>query len=832
MKTEIPPPEAELGFRVGTDRKLADWPEIVEYFEKVGCLSDRVQVERLGETTEGNPFLLATISSPENLRDLERYRQIQMRLCNPAGLSEAEERRLVEEGKTVVLISCSIHSTEVGGSQVSMELLHKLSSEETPEVREILDNVIFLLVPSLNPDGNRIVVRWYGETLGTDWEGTRPPFLYHKYVGHDNNRDWFMFTQKETRMTVEEIHNRWHPQIVYDMHQMGQRGPRFFLPPYIDPIDPNVDPVLQSGIAFMGLSMANELVIEGKRGVAVHWVFDGWTPARAYQHYHGGIRILSEAASVDIASPIDVEAKEMEAERGLDPREQRWNNPMPWKGGRWTLRDIIDYELSAAMACLRNAALYRDRWLRGSLEIGRRALNPEGGPYAFVVPPGQRDPPTTYELLRVLRTGDVRIHRARKSFEAEGVEYPAGTHVILFAQPYGRFAKTMLELQRYPDLRESPDAPPVVPYDVTAHTLGLQMGVEVHQIDEPFEADLEAVEDLVPPTGEVHGKGKPLYLFSPEPNISANAANELLEGGFRVFRTRGHVDLGEVELKPGCFVVEGGSALQGTVEELAGGLGIDFYGVDESPETAFELRRPRVGIYKAWVPNADEGWLRFVLENFGFGYETLTPQDVRRGGLSERFDVLIFPDLRRDVIVRGMEGNKRMDASRYPSRYRGGLGEQGTGEVLRFLGDGGTVVALNGACEFPVKDLWVPAENCLEGLSEKEFYIPGSILRVLVDDEHPLGYGFDRETAIMFLRGPAFNVKEGHVVARYPEANPLLSGWILGDKHLRGRAAAAEVPAGRGRVILIGFPPHFRSQAHGTFKMLFNAIFYGASSAH
>lgn len=826
----VPAPEELLGFKVGTDRKLADWPEIVEYFQRVGAASDRVTVETLGETTEGNPFLLATISAPGTLRNLERYREIQRGLCNPAGLSEEEAESLVWEGKTIVLITCSIHSTEVGGSQMSMELLHRLASGDTPDVMSILDNVILLLVPSLNPDGNRKVVEWYEKNLGTEWEGTRPPFLYHKYAGHDNNRDWFMFTLKETQMTVGKIHNRWHPQIIYDIHQMGQKGPRFYVPPYIDPIDPNVDPILQSGVNFMGLSMADALAAEGKRGVAVHWVFDGWTPARAYQHYHGGIRILSEAASVDIASPIEIKSEELESGRGLDPRESRWNHPLPWKGGRWTLRDVIDYELTAAMACLRNAARYRDRWLRGSLEIGRRALNPEAGPYAFLIPPGQKDPGMVFELLQVLRMGDVEIHRASKPLKAEGVEYPAGSYVVLFAQPYGRFAKTLLERQEYPDLRERPEAPPRVPYDVTAHTLGLQMGVEIIQIDEPFEAELEPIDEPKMPAGEVHGSGKPFYLFSPEPNNSIKAANALLERGFKVYRVRREVQLGERELKPGAFIVEQGEGLSEEVQRLAGNLGLDFYGMEALPEEAFEIQRPRVGIYRAWLPNADEGWLRMVLENYGFEFEALSPQDVRQGGLAERFKVLIIPDLTSEIIVEGMKGQKWIDPRRYEPKYRMGLGEQGTRELLKFLGEGGCVIALNRACEYPVKHLWVPANNALEGLKQEELYIPGSILRVLVDDTHPVGYGFDREAAIMFLHSPAFRVKEGRIVARYPEANPLLSGWILGEKHLHGLAAAAEVPAGKGRVILIGFPPHFRNQARGTFKMLFNALFYGESA--
>ncbi|HIH88471.1 TPA: hypothetical protein HA344_04575 [Candidatus Bathyarchaeota archaeon] len=823
----VPSPKEYLGYSVGEDRRLADWPEIVGYFGKVAAASDRVRFEKLGKTTEGNPFVLAMVSSPGNLRRLEELRGIQLRLSDPDGVKSEEAEGLVAQGKTIVLITCSIHSTEVGGSQMSMELLHRLATGRDDEVEEILENTILLLVPSLNPDGNRLVCDWYRKYLGTKYEGTSPPMVYHKYAGHDNNRDWFMFALQETKLTVEKVHNVWHPQIVYDIHQMGQKGPRFYLPPYIDPVDPNVDPVLVSGTSFMGLTMADALTTAGKSGVNNNWEFDIWTPARAYQHYHGGIRILSEAASADIASPVDIKAKELEGERGFKPLEARWNHVMPWGGGRWSLRDIVDYEFIAAMALLQNAAKHRERWLRGSLEIGKRALNPNGGPYAFVVPKIQPDNGAAYELLDVMRMGDVRLFEAKHKFTADGVEYPEGSVVIPVAQPYGRFAKTMLEKQVYPDLRKNPGDPPEVPYDVTAQTLGLQMGVDVVQVKDKFECKLKPLK-LKRGTGVVHGSGKPLYMFPSEHLASTKAANMFLRAGFRLFRAEGWEEAGDVELKPGAFIVESGKEVE-KVMKAAAGLGVDFYGVEELPDIAFEVLKPRVGVYKAWVPNADEGWLRMVLEEYGFEFQSLSPQDVRQGDLAEKIDVLILPDLARDQIVEGAKAIKSLDATRYEDMYQMGLGIDGTRAVLAFLGDGGSVIALNKASVYAIKDLVVAAENPLEGLKEQEFYIPGSILRVTLDETHPVAYGYPRESAMYFISGPAFRVKEGYEVAKYPEANPLLSGWILGEKQLRGLSAVADLPAGRGRVILFGFPPHFRNQSRGTFKMLFNAIYYCAS---
>jgi len=825
-KSGILSPKEYLGFPVGTDKKLADWPQIVEYFKRLGEASPRILVETLGETTEGNPFILATISSQENLSKLEELREVQLRLSNPVGLSDAEAAELMEKGKTVVLITCSIHSTEVGGSQMSMELAHKLTTEESPEVKEILDNVVFLLVPSLNPDGNRKVVEWYEKYLGTKYEGSSPPYVYHKYAGHDNNRDWYMFTLKETQLTVNKVHNMWHPQIVYDIHQMGKTGPRFYLPPFIDPMEPNVDPILQSGVNFMGISMADALARENRKGVTVNWVFDGWTPARAYQHYHGGIRILSEAASVNIASPIELRKDELEGSQGFNPHEARWAHPMPWTGGRWTIRDIIEYELIAATACLQTAAKFRRRWLKGTFEMGKKSLSQGKGPFGFVIPAGQRDPGAVIELIRVLRMADVDVDKAVAPFTANGVEYPAESYFIRYAQPYGKFAKALLEKQVYPDLRDSPDMPPKVPYDVTGHTLSLQLGVDVVEVAE--DAAFEIVDTPVLKAGEISGEGK-YYAFSPVPNYSTKAVNRLIEEGYTVSRSLDEVEIGDIVLKPGAFVVESMVGLENILVEMSQHYGLDFYALDRPLTDTFEITKPKVGIYRAWLPNADEGWLRMVLEEYGFEYENLYPEDIRNGSLTERANVIIIPDINRSLIMSGMYGQKNMDPRMYEPMYAQGIGEQGNKEILSFLEHGGTVITLNRSADYAVKDLMAEADLALEGLGEKEFYCPGSLLKVLVDDNHPVGYGFSREETIMFLHSPVFNVKNGEAIAWYPEANPLASGWILGEKYIRGKAAVAEVPAGNGTIIMIGCPPHFRNQNRATFKLLFNSIYYGAA---
>ena len=491
---DVPTPESHFGFEIGSERSLANWTELTAYYEVLAQASERVKVDTLGLTTMGQPFVMVTVTSEENQRRLSELHDIQMRLADPRRVSGNEElRELLEAGRTVVLITHGIHSTEVGGAQTAARLLYRLAASQEERVREILDNVILLDIPSLNPDGTEWVADWYDEWLGTEYEASAMPWLYHYYVGHDNNRDWYAFTQKETQHTVLGAHNAWHPQIVHDIHQMGGGGARIFFPPYLDPIEHNVDPAIISAVNMLGTAMAAELAAQGKPGVVTHAIYDGFTPARAYQHYHGGARILSETASVDIATSVNISPSSIGGGRGYDAATASVNYPNPWTGGEWGLPDIVDYMEAGAMALLSNAAKNRRYWLENFYRINERAVNGwDAWPTAWVIPADQDNETGLAYVLRILRMGDVEVHRASKGFEAGGESWPPGTYVIPMNQPYASFAQTLLEVQQYPDLREYAGGPPRRPYDVTAHTLPLLMNVEAI-----------AVENLDPGVGDV-----------------------------------------------------------------------------------------------------------------------------------------------------------------------------------------------------------------------------------------------------------------------------------------------------------------------------------------
>jgi zinc carboxypeptidase len=763
----VPSPEAYFGHRMGSDHFVLDWDKVVSYFQTIQANSDRIRVEELGKSTEGWAFIAATIASPETLRHLDRYLEIQRRLADPRLTSEAEAEKFAAEGKTVVLITCSIHATELASTQTAVEFAYRLLTEDTPRVRAILENTIFLLVPSLNPDGVDIVTRWYRRTLGTPFEGTGPPELYQKYVGHDNNRDWYMFTQKETQLTIAKLHNVWHPQIVYDVHQMGSNAARIFVPPWLDPIEPNIDAILMQESNMIGTAMAADLTGAGQKGVAIHAMYDFWTPSRHYQAFHGGMRILTESASAKLASPITVEAGQLEHDAlGYNAQERSWNFLEPWPGGVWRLRDIVDDQLIAMESCLYQAALHREELLRNFYKIGQRQVARKS-PWGFVIPLiQQRDPGATRKLLETLTFGQVEIETTH-----------SGDSVIRMAQPYSGWAKALLERQHYPDMRLYPGGPPQRPYDVTAHTLPLLMGVRVDAIDAPVASS--------------PGPASTLHSLRLEASDSDSwvAINRIWSSGGAVWQN----------ISTGDFAAE-----------------------DRGPGWKL-LQRPRIGLYRSFIPNNDEGWTRFLLEQFGFPYTSLENKEIRAGGLRQHFDVIVFPD----ASAASMESGHK--AGSMPPEFTGGLEAKGADALREFAAAGGTLIFLNRASEYATQHLGVAARNVVHGVSNSEYYSPGSILKARLDTHHPLAAGLPEDLAIWSEQSPAWDIQgdaQESAPVRYPDTNLLASGWLLGEKYLAGKAALVDARLGAGHVILFGMRPQYRAQSYQTFKLFFNALLY------
>jgi len=830
---------------MGTDRKLIDWKEIDAYFRKVGAASDRVVVEELGRSTLGKPFIMGVISSAENIAKLDRYREIQRQLARPYGLTTADAGALVREGKTVVLITLNIHSTEIASSQESVELLHELATGDSPRIRKILDDVIVLLVPSLNPDGQQMVVDWYRKTLGTPAEGTSPPELYHHYAGHDNNRDWFMYNLAESRHTAKVLYRDWFPEIEYDQHQMGSNGPRLFVPPYEDPMNPNVAPELTAQVNLLGKYVVADLQTRGFKGVATGTVFNAYFEGTMSKTplWHNRIGILSEAASVQIATPVFLPEGSLGGYGSQLPENKAQTNFLdPWKGGWWRLRDIIEYEKAATYAILEFASTFREKIKTNfaELNLGAIAAGATSAPYGYVIPAGQRDPVSAAEMLNRLILAGVKVERVTADATVGGRPVPAGSYYVSLAQPERAYVKDLFEKQKYPNLKEYPGGPPKAPYDITAWTLPLQMGVEAFPQDVPAALPTVVVDSVAAP-GSVDAAAGTYRVVDRRNNGAFALAGDLFRRQVRVFEALDSVRTGGGVLPPGAFVVRQDALTAADAEVLARKRGVRFETAGEIPaDRLVSVSAARTAIYQPWITSMDEGWTRLVMDNFGVAYSVLKNPDFTKKNpeLRKRFDVIILPDMGTNQITSGRWGGGDDDGPTLgtperPEEFRGGIGDEGVGALREFVNEGGTLLTLGESSQFAIDKLKLPARDDLNGLPGTTFYAPGTILGVTIDTRNPLAYGMPASAAAYFTGGQAYRLlmytRESRIVASYDDDDVLKSGWLVGADRISGKVAMAEIPVGKGRVVMYGFRVQHRAQTHGTFKLLLNALLKRAS---
>jgi len=869
----LPTPEQFLGFRVGADNKLVRWDKIVEYLKLAADSSDRVRFRELGRTSQNNPFVVLEIAAPDTLANLDQFKRLERKLYFQGGApTDTERDEIFRRGKVVVVITCSIHATEIGASQMAVELVHTLATDQSPAVKKILDNVIFLLVPSLNPDGQIIVTDWFNKNVGTPFIVTQLPYLYHPYVGHDNNRDMYMFTQKESQYTAQLLWHDWFPSVWLDEHQQGSNGARIFVMPATDPINPNVHPLIYRWNGILGQSQAAALEAAGKEGIIYNSTYTNfWEGAMAWSGWwHNQIGLLTEVASARIAAPIDQQrpsAGRMAAPAGgrgeggataapgaggrggqfsdgpLPPPTDitpRTEYPRPWTGGRWTLRDIVDYELIATMALLDTAADRREAILRQIYEVNRQTI--EDGQHAkgnlaaiLVAPAAQHDAREAAHLVDRLQMGGVDVFRADASFAADGKDYPAGTFVIPMAQVFSRYAKDMLEAQTYPEVRRGPNAAPEPPYDVTAWSLGMLLGVDTVFVKNPLPAvKLSKIDGLPKTPGNLTGSGS-RFVFEYRGPDTAIAINRLLKDGAKVSFDG-----------PSRVAVNGASRAK--LESLAHEFGLDIGArVDGRNESRSDsrsstsdarpaandsrhLHMPRVAMYQPYTGgNMDEGWTRWVLEQYEFNLTSIHNEDIRAGRLRQKFDAIILADQDVRGIVDGY------DAATIRPEYRGGIGEPGIESLRQFVADGGTLVTMGAACDLAIEKFPIAVHNIKKSLTRDQHFAPGAILRIEVDTQHPLGYGMDDNAHGFYINSPFFSIVEGFssqkttVVARYPNTGVVASGWLKGEELMAGRAAVVSIEMNPGRVILFGLRPQHRAQTHATFPMLFNALYLSAT---
>ena len=787
----IPSPRSVLGFTPGDDRKLADWGQITDYFSRLDKASDRVLVQTIGQSTLKRPLIVAFISARENIIALNKYKDFQRNLADPRTLpTKVELNRLLGEGKVVVAIACSIHSTEIVASQMSMQLAYEMASAQDPDSREILQNTILLLIPSPNPDGIDIVANWYRKTLGTAYEGKEPPELYHHYAGHDDNRDWFMLNLKETQAITRLFWKEWFPQIVYDIHQQGTNGSRFFVPPFYDPNNPNISPVLLRQVGLLGHKIAADLQAAGLQGVITNSLYDTWWHGgfRTAPYYHNSIGLLSEAASARLMSPANVTKDQLQTSstRGMrNALEVATNFPDPWPGGEWHPRDIMKLEMTAVRSILSLAAKYRRDYLQNFYELGKANVAERVNQdqlLGYLIPAGQARDEAVAKLVGTLVDQGVEVFRLDRELHAafgpqvlqrtnsateklgtyrtivahtSGLhEVPAGSYIIFASQPQRPNILALFEPQIYFN-RLSAAGEAERPYDVAGWTLPMQMGVEA-----------PAVTAIGEPVAE-----RKLTLITNGDEVRSDLALNVSKNG-------------------------------------------------ESPIQNPVGNRVRIGVYKGWTGNLDEGWTRFVLDTFNVPYKTVADAELRQGSLSAKYDVILFPSQHSKEII---EGNP---VGSYPVEFTGGITQAGISYLKTFVENGGAIVCFDASCELPIKQFNLPIRNVLEGQRSSDFFCPGSIISIGLDRSQPLARGVAPTLDAYFINSSAFETTDAsvRVVARYAKENVLRSGWLLGEDKLKGRVALAEIPLGKGRIVLFAFRPQHRGQTWGTLPLLWNSL--------
>ena len=768
LVAQVPSPQSALGFRPTDDKTIADWTQITNYFSRLDGASNRVTVKEIGKSTLGKPLIVAFISAPDNIRHLDRYRQMSAKLADPRTIKDAAEvESLIKNGKTIVTISCSIHSTEIVASQMSMNFAYELATAEDDETKEILNNTILLLIPSSNPDGIDIVSNWYRKTLGTKSEGTAPPELYHHYAGHDNNRDWFMLNLAETQAITKLYWQEWFPQIVYDVHQMGQTGARFVIPPFFDPPNPRIPPSILREVGLVGYKMAADLQAKNIAGVATNTTFDTWWHGgfRSAPYYHNSVGILSEAASADLMSPVTITKDQMQRSRparGLaSPLAADTAHPDVWDGGVWRPKDIAEIEMTASRALLSLSAKYRSRYLRNFYELNNANLkNDPSVPQAYVVMAGQPRAENVARFLEILMWQGIEVDEMRselyvKHSKTEDFhEIPLGSFLVFLNQPQKNNVLSLFEKQTYPH-RVNEKGEAEQPYDVAGWTLPLQMGVESYEVWEI--RDLEKFRGTIKRV-ENPNQTRAILNLAPSNTPFPKLANPL-------------------------------------------------------------KTNPRIGLYKPFSPSMDEGWTRLVFDSHSIPYSSISNEDMRSGRLN--YDAIILPADNENTILNGLS------AQRYPDAFAGGIGDAGVENLKKFVDGGGKLICFDDSCEVVIKKFGLPLKNVLNGLPRNQFYNPGSIVKLLVDTRHAYAKGMLEETPAYFITSSAFEIAtDARVsrIARYAEKDALMSGWMLGENLLNGKTALAETSFGKGKIVLFGFRPQHRGQTFGTFPFIFNAL--------
>ncbi len=876
---EVTTPEEAFGHEIGADYQLINYTQLYEYWHTLADESDRMTVQDIGLTEEGRPQIMAIITAPENRSKLDRYREIAQSMAKAEGISEAEARELAEEGKAIVWIDGGLHATEVLGAQQLTELVYRMTSRTDSETQRLLRDVILIAVHA-NPDGMELVSDWYmreDDPLARSTSGV--PVLYEKYAGHDNNRDFYMSALSETTNMNRVMFREWFPQIVYNHHQTGPRGTVMFAPPFRDPPNSNLDPLILTSLDGVGAAMHGRFVREGKGGTTMRSgaSYSTWWNGglRTTPYFHNMIGLLTET----IGNPTPVEIP-------FVPSRQlpHGDLPLPIEPGIWHFRQSVEYSQTANWAVLDYASRNKDillfnQWRMGmnSIERGQTdswtvlpfqidALDAELGrdagreefdralrdpalrdARAYVVPSDQLDFGTATKFINTLLKNGVDVHRATAPFALGGEDYPVGSFVVKTAQAFRPQVMDMFEPQQHPNDFAYPGGPPTPPYDNAGWTLALQMGVDFNRVvdgalDGPFELIVD--ERAEPLAGRVAGAESPVgYLLIHEANDAFLAVNQIMGAGGSVFWLLDPLTADGVEHTAGTYYIPADGTDRALLDRLAQERGLSFHAVATAPTgDALELKRARVGLWDRYGGSMPSGWTRMILEDFGFDFEVVYPPELDAGDLNERFDVIILEDGAVPTGGRGGGGDRRGSGGTIPEEFSDRVGavsvERTVPALLAFAENGGTLIGIGSSASLATyAGLPVSDHLMREGrqLTPEEYFTPGSVHELKLAHVSPITHGLGDRLNVMISHSPLFRLSPGYEaqgvkrIGWFDTDHPLRSGWAWGQEFMEDGTALIEADQGEGKLFIFTPKITFRSQSHQAFPLLFNGILYGSA---
>jgi len=857
LAQKIPSPKEIIGFEPGTDYRLLTYEQCLRYYEALDEATEMLKLEYIGDSSMGRPMMAVIISSTENIANLERYREISLKLAKVKDVSEEEARKMAAEGKAIVYIDAGMHASEVGPVQALPSLAYELLTSDEPYVSSIRNNVIVILLHA-NPDGQDMIADWYHRNLGTPYELSPMPWLYDKYTGHDNNHDAYMLTQKETINKHTYQIKRWHPTIIYVNHQVAPFPARIYVYPADDPINPNVHPLIISWRNMISAHMSVHLDFYNMPGTialsplyAPQGTWNGWDTwyvgySDTLGDFFNCITQMTETAGAGYATPKYYSVREFPA-WARDLRKSTLY-PNPWKGGWWRLKDAADYVKMASLSLCEIADKFKEKllysiYLAGKSTIERFSKEP---PFAYVIPEEQRDPLMVRYLLSRFEPYDIEIYQALEDFEVNGKRMKKGTFVIPMNQAYALYVKAVMEVQYYPELYQWPGGPPTEPDEIVAWTFPYIFGVETIEAQHPLEVPLKKVEKIEALKGKIEGQGTKAYLLGHDSNWSFIALNRLLKSGASVRWALSNFVHNGKSYPAGTMLINPKSMSPERIKSLAEEIGLNFTALEKMPDPPSLLLNPiHIGLYRSWVANMDEGYTRWLLEQYEFPFENIYDADIRAGKLYPRFNVIVLPSEPNARPLSGAYGEERSTRiilhghapGTVPPEYTGGVTEKGAENLRKFVEEGGTLICLGTSSLFAISEFGLPLKDALFGLEISKFYCPGSLVRIVNDINHPISFGMEESCAGFFWNNNGFEIEEKRaetwgirVVTRYAQEGLFMSGRLIGEEYMKGKGALAEVPYGRGKIILFGFRPQFRASTPVTFKLFFNSLYHGPNS--